>query len=96
MNIKINPNRDDIEGIVYIGPSPKKSCPFGNPFKVSRNRSAEQVISLYEKHVKEDPDLKQRIIEALSDAPAVACYCNYPSDPCHYSVIKKVISGDII
>ena len=96
VNIKTNPNWDDIEGIVYIGRGPKKSCPFGNPFKVSRNRSAEQVVSLYEKHVKEDPELKQRIIEALSDAPAVACYCNYPSDPCHYSVIKKVISGDII
>ena len=96
VNIKTNPNWDDIEGIVYIGRGPKKSCPFGNPFKVSRNRSAEQVVSLYEKHVKEDPELKQRIIEAISDAPAVACYCNYPSDPCHYSVIKKVISGDII
>ena len=96
VNIKTNPNWDDIEGIVYIGRGPTKSCPFGNPFKVSRNRSAEQAVSLYEKHVKEDPELKQRIVEALSDAPAVACYCNYPSDPCHYSVIKKVISGDII
>ena len=96
VNIKTNPNWDDIEGIVYIGRGPTKSCPFGNPFKVSRNRSAEQAVSLYEKHVKEDPELKQRIIEAISDAPAVACYCNYPSDPCHYSVIKKVISGDII
>ena len=57
---------------------------------------AEQVVSLYKKPVKEDPELKQRIREALSDASAVASYCNYLSDPCHFSVIEKITAGDII
>ena len=96
VNIKSNPNWDDIQGIVYIGRGSKKSYPFGNWFKVSRNRSLEEVVRLYEIHVIKNPELKKLIRDALSNAPAVSCCCNYPSDPCHYSVIKKDISGDII
>ena len=53
------------------------------------------VIRLYKNQAKTDSELTQLIRDVISNVPAVVCFCNYPREPCHYSVIKKVISCDI-
>lgn len=70
---------------VYIG----RPSPFGNPYKIGKGQTREEVIAAYEVYftvkVEKDADFKRQV-EALKDK-VLGCYCK-PA-PCHGDVIVK-------
>ena len=85
INIKNTPNWEIIPGIVYIG----RPSAYGNPFTVKKNYR-NVAVDLYENYVRQSPDLINKIL-LLRNAPAVACFYNWPHKRCHYEIIKKII-----
>jgi hypothetical protein len=70
---------------VYIG----RPSPFGNPYKIGKGQTREEVIAAYEVYFKvkiEKNFMFKRQVEALR-GKVLGCYCK-PA-PCHGDVIVK-------
>lgn len=72
---------------VYIG-RPSK---WGNPFKIGRDGTREEVISKYEAYVMSRPDL----IEALEElqGKTLGCWCK--PQACHGDILKVMVEDEI-
>jgi hypothetical protein len=67
----------------YIG----RPGPFGNPFKIGKNATREEVISAFEKYARGNPALLDAI-KALPEDAVLGCYCK--PEACHGDVIIKL------
>jgi hypothetical protein len=73
---------------------------FGNPFKVTEDRSHAQAVSAFriwlavEGCTADMPERKQRILESLHELRGknLACYCKEGS-PCHADVLLELANG---
>jgi Schitoviridae RNA polymerase len=61
---------------------------WGNPFVVGKHGSREQVIRMYETHVRNSP----KLMEALSELRGKRLGCCCRPKPCHGDVLLKLIS----
>ena len=61
---------------------------WGNPFMVGRDGNREQVIRMYEIHVRRRPDLIAALPELISKR--LGCYCS--PEACHGDVIVKLLN----
>lgn len=69
-----------------MGPS-GKTTGLGNPFAIATGRPRDVVISQYERWVRKQPELMQRIRELPEDA-VLGCWCKPLG--CHADVIVKI------
>jgi hypothetical protein len=94
----VNVRRDDCD--VYIGravsragnPRYRRASIFANPFRVGRDAaSSEEVLELYEAHLRrklaEDPRLRLDLLDL--DGKSLGCWC--APDPCHGHVLLRLI-----
>ena len=85
-----NIHRDVVpEDAVFIG----RPSEYGNPFKVEPGRTRFRAICLYEKWVKEQPLMMQKIRDELKGKDLV-CFC-HPM-PCHGDFLLKVANDPSI
>lgn len=72
---------------IYIG-RPSK---WGNPFKIGRDGTREEVISKYEAYIMTQP----KLIEALSEleGKVLGCYCKPLA--CHGDILKIMIESEL-
>jgi hypothetical protein len=92
----INLSREPIGDAVYIGrAAPRRGLiesPFHNPFVVGVDGTRGEVLARYRQHLRDHPELIERIREELADAPALACWCD--PKPCHGHIIAAVLRGE--
>lgn len=74
---------EKVEGALFIG-RPSK---WGNPFKMKSEADREEVIRLYEKHLRTDPELWYALPE-LRSYEALECFC--APKPCHGDVLVRL------
>ena len=60
---------------------------WGNPFQIGRDGNREQVIRMYEIHVRRRPDLIAALPELVGKR--LGCYCK--PLPCHGDVLVKLL-----
>ena len=60
---------------------------WGNPFQVGRDGSRDQVIKMYEVHVRRRPDLLAALPELAGKR--LGCYCK--PEACHGDVLAKLL-----
>lgn len=68
---------------VFVG----RGSPFGNPFKIGRDGSREEVIQKYEEWIRNQPDLMAMLAELKGKT--LGCFCK--PKPCHGDVLVKLI-----
>ncbi len=77
-------------GIVFIEGErfPKESSPFCNPFKIDKDGDRQQVISMYETYIRNNP----KLISLLKDlkGKTLGCWCK--PEMCHGDVLLKLIN----
>ena len=71
---------------VYIG----RPGPWGNPFKIGRDGTREEVIQLYEMWLLERPELVARAKEELR-GKRLGCFC--APDACHGDVLLRIANS---
>jgi Domain of unknown function (DUF4326) len=83
-------NRNEGEGVVYIG----RPSRWGNPFRIGQHGSRETVIKLYGiwLHAPEQKALRNRARCELR-GKRLACYCS--PLPCHGDALAKVADSEI-
>ena len=62
---------------------------WGNPFQIGRDGSREQVITLYEIHLRRRPDL----LAALPGLAGKRLGCHCKPEACHGDVLVKLLRG---
>ena len=77
-------------GTWYQGKRVPKS-PFGNPFRIGKDGTRDEVIAKYEEWINETKQVvvRMRIYERLSDATVLVCHC--APERCHAEVIVKIL-----
>ena len=78
------PNYTVYIGRAWAGLSESK---WANPFHISNGRDREEVIALYERHVRTEPRLMKAIPELVDQV--LGCWC-HPL-PCHGDVLVKLV-----
>jgi len=73
--------RDEFD--VYIG----RGTPFGNPFREGRFQNRTQVIASYERWLRSQPDLVERVRRELR-GKRLGCHCRPKA--CHGDVLAAV------
>jgi hypothetical protein len=81
--INIHRTKPPSEGYVYIG-RPSK---WGNPFPVGNVYSRDEALEMYERHVRDSPELLAALPELAGKT--LGCFCA-PSD-CHGFVLLKLL-----
>ena len=61
---------------------------WGNPFEISRDGTREQVIKMYEVHIRRCPDL----IAALPELVGKRLGCHCKPLPCHGDVLIRLVN----
>ena len=61
---------------------------WGNPFRIGRDGNRDQVIKMYEVHIRRRPDLIAALPELAGKR--LGCYCK--PLPCHGDVLLKLLS----
>lgn len=78
---------------VYVGRAwgPfKEDSKWGNPFKVGKHGTIEQVLEEYETYIRSQQDLMDSLTE-LKDKILI-CWCNDDS-PCHADILIKLLEN---
>lgn len=73
---------------VYIG----RGTRWGNPYRISKEVSREQVISLYEEYVELHPSLRNAARKYLKGKDLV-CFCNPAA--CHGDILLKIANEEV-
>ena len=60
---------------------------WGNPFQIGRDRNRDQVIKMYEVHIRRRPDLIAALTELVGKR--LGCYCK--PLPCHGDVLIRLL-----
>ncbi len=68
---------------VYIG----RGSVFGNPFRIGKDGTREEVVAKYETYARSNPELLKAIKELPKDA-VLGCYCKPLM--CHGDIIEKL------
>ena len=73
---------------VYVGRSTRivQVAKWGNPFKLNKNNSRQQVLDLYKKYVLSEKELT----ESLSELAGKVLGCHCAPDLCHAEVLHKL------
>lgn len=66
---------------VYIG----RPSIWGNPFKIGKNATREQVIKLYEEYLKKHPALMKQLPDLVDKV--LVCWCK--PEACHGDILAK-------
>lgn len=74
------------DGAVYVG----RGTPFGNPFRIGRDGTREQVIAKFQTMVDSNPKLQQSIKTCLRGKDLI-CHCS--PLPCHADILLAIANG---
>ena len=80
--------REIPEGAVYVG----RPSPWGNPYKVSRNKTREQAIREFQTYAELKDFYEEHWLEPLRGKDLV-CWCS--PGPCHADVLLRMANEDI-
>lgn len=75
--------RDSAYDVLIARPSK-----WGNPFRIGRDGNRDQVIKMYEVHIRRRPDLIAALTELAGKR--LGCYCK--PLPCHGDVLLKLLA----
>lgn len=78
--ININ-NSEDYD--IYIG----RGSIWGNPFKIGKDGTRQQVIEKYEEYIRKNSELLQKL--SFLEGKKLGCYCS--PKPCHGDVLIKLL-----
>ena len=70
----------------YIG----RGSPFGNPYKIGRDGTREEVIEKFRKYFMSKPELQQMVRDELQ-GERLGCYCK--PLPCHGDVFVEYLDS---
>jgi Domain of unknown function (DUF4326) len=78
--------------VFYVGRGPKgylgPKYPWGNPFKIGRDGTREQVLDKYEDYLAARPELKERIAREFCGKD-LACWCDL-DERCHADILLRI------
>ena len=78
--------KEILDNCVYIG-RPSK---WGNPFKIGKDGSRDQVIEKYRRHIMMNPDLYNAVRTELK-GKNLMCFC--APEPCHGDVLLRIANA---
>lgn len=80
---------------IYCGRANKtynlESSIWANPFVIGRDGDRKQVINKYRLWINSQPDLLRKLSEIKGKR--LACWCNYPIEDCHLSVLHDLANS---
>jgi hypothetical protein len=85
MTVVVNARHSDYDVLIA---RPSK---WGNPFQIGRDGTRDQVIQMYEVHIRRRPDLLAALPELVGKR--LGCYCK--PLPCHGDVLLKLL-GELL